>query len=285
MVESTIIIKIEKTLRETNSELNFIYFEIKSYSLLSYTMVISMWSSHNKMKLLLYCCFCCLLFLFVFTFSNFQFSKAYAIYEEVFVDYPHNNKTIDDYAKNFWQWWMTVPTNIDKDPITGLDECITGSDSTNSTVFLFNSYLTDYSSSCTINSNQSILVPLLVGECDPTVPELRSKQVEDLWKCAADADEVFKYWDVTLDGKVIFEKSFSQEVNPHLKDQILVRNSSVFTLHIPKINHYDAPEGKFTAAVDGYYLHINPLSPGEHIIKYRIYHEDKNVIEDRKSVV
>jgi hypothetical protein len=206
-------------------------------------------------------------------------SNAYAVYDDIFVEHPFNNKTLGDFAKNFWQWWMTVPTSIEKDSITGLEKCITGNDSTNTTVFLFNSYLTDYSTYCTIGSNQSILVPLLVGECDPTVPELRSKQIADLWKCAADADEVFKYWDVTLDGNIIFKKSFSEEVNSYLKEQILVRNSSVFMLQIPKINHYEAPEGNFTAAVDGYYLHLKPLSPGEHILKYRIYHEDKNVID------
>lgn len=274
------MIKIEKILRETNNELNFICFEIKLHNLLSYAMVIFMLFLDKKMKLLTYGFCCCLFSLMLLAFSNSQlFSNTHGIYEELFVEYPHNNKTQDDYAKNFWQWWMTVPTTIEKNPTTGLDACITGNISSNSTVFLVNSYLMDYSTVCTINSNQSILIPLLVGECDPTVPELRSKQVEDLWKCAAEGDEVFKYWDVVLDDKIIFMKSFSEEVNAHMKDQILVRNSSVFTLHIPKINHYDAPEGNFTAAVDGYYLHLEPLTPGEHTLKYRIYHEDKNVID------
>lgn len=237
-------------------------------------------SQHYKMNLLTYGLFCCLLSLIMLAFSySHLFSNTHGIYEEFFVEYPYNNKTLDDYAKSFWQWWMTVPIIIEKDPATGLDVCITGNDSINSTVFLVNSYLMDYHSICTINSNQSILVPLLVGECDPTVPELRSEKIEDLWKCAADGDEVFKYWDVTLDDKIIFKKSFSEEVNAEMKDEILVRNSSVFTLHIPKINHYEAPEGNFTAAVDGYYLHLEPLIPGEHTLVYTIYHEDKNVID------
>lgn len=198
---------------------------------------------------------------------------------QFFAGRNYNNRSLDQLAKDYWQWWFTVPQTIPKDPKTGLHECVVGSDSTNRTIMLFDSYLQEYSTSCNVSSEKSILVPLLVGECDPTVPELRSNTTSDLWKCAADADEVLKFWDVTLDGQAIFRKSANEEVNSNLKQEILVRNTSTFTLNIPSVNHYDAPQGSFQAAVDGYYLHLKPLPPGQHILTYKIIHEDPNVMD------
>ncbi len=154
-----------------------------------------------------------------------------------------------------------------------------GFDSKNQTIFLLNSYLQEYSTSCNISSEKSILVPLLVGECDQTVPELRSKEIGELWKCAADADEVFKFWEVVLDDKIIFKRNPSEEVNSNLTKEILVRNSSSFMFNIPPQNRYDAPEGTYPAVVDSYYLHLKPLSPGEHVLMYEIVHEDPNVLD------
>jgi len=191
----------------------------------------------------------------------------------------YNNRTLDQLAQEFWQWWFTVPQTIPKDPKTGLHDCMIGVESKNQTIMLFNSYLQEYSTSCNISSEKSILVPLLVGECDPTVPELRSKAISELWECAADGDEVFKFWEVVLDGRVIFKKSPSEEVNSNLTKEILVRNSSSFMLNIPPQNHYDAPEGSYPAVVDGYYLHLKPLSSGKHVLTYKIVHEDPNVLD------
>jgi hypothetical protein len=76
------------------------------------------------------------------------------------------------------------------------------------------------------------LIPLLIGECDPTVPEERTKsgKIEDLWACAREANEPFNTWAVALDGDVIFKKVGNEEVNAELKNEILIRNSSKFTL-------------------------------------------------------
>ena len=204
----------------------------------------------------------------LFVFSLYLFNISYASNLEFYAGRYYNNSSLDELAQDFWKWWFTVPQTISKDSKTGLDECLIGVDSKNQTILLLNSYLQEYSASCNIPSDKSILIPLLVGECDPTVPELRSKAISELWKCAADADEVFKFWEVVLDNKVIFKKNPSEEVNSNLTKEILVRNSSSFMLDITPQNHYDAPEGTYPAVVDGYYLHLKPLSPGEHVLTY-----------------
>ena len=45
-------------------------------------------------------------------------------------------------------------------------------------------------------------------------------------------------------------------LNPNLKEEILVRNSSIFTINIPEANRYGAPPGSYPAVVDGYYFSL-----------------------------
>lgn len=61
-------------------------------------------------------------------------------------------------------------------------------------------------------------------------------------------------------------------MNSELKEKILVRNSPPFMLNYSPGNQYDVPEGSYQAVVDGYYLIMKPLLPGEHTLKYKITH-------------
>jgi hypothetical protein len=184
-------------------------------------------------------------------------------------------KPLEEWAKEYWQWWITTPETIPKDPETNLDQCIVGSDPAGIMTFLLDTYQTTYNAKCAIPSQRYILVPLLIGECDPTVPDPRGKSdnIQEMWECAKDADEIFKLWKVVLDNQVLFENSGNSIVNQNLTEQILVRNSSIFTMNIPEINRYGAPAGSYPAVVDGYYLVLNPLPVGEHILEYSIVHE------------
>jgi hypothetical protein len=177
-------------------------------------------------------------------------------------------KPLEEWAKEYWQWLMTTPESIPKDPNTNLDKCVIGFDPTGEMIFLMDAYQITHSAKCTIPSGRNILVPLLVGECDPTVPDPRAKsnKIEDKWECAQDADEIFKSWEVVLDGQVLFKNSGNSVVNPNLKEEILVRNSSIFTISIPEINRAGAPAGSYPAVVDGYYMVLKPLPVGVHQI-------------------
>lgn len=187
-------------------------------------------------------------------------------------------KSLDEWAKEYWQWIMGLPPgDIPKDVNTNLDKCIIGSDQGRVMTFLFSVYDLSYSSKCNISSKQPILIPLLIGECDPTAPEPRTKtgKIEDLWACAKDSDEGLISWEVNLDDSVLFKKVGNEEVNINLKDKILVRNSSIFNMTIPKINRFEADPGVYPAVVDGYYLILKPLSPGEHTLTYKFTQQQK----------
>jgi hypothetical protein len=170
---------------------------------------------------------------------------------------------------------INTPYEIPKDE-TGLDKCIVGSDPERLMRFLLNSYERTYTSKCTISSQKPILIPLLISECDPSIEDdsrAKTGKIEDLWECAKDANEEFYLWDVTLDDKVLFRKSGTSEVNSDLNEKILVRNSPPFMLNFSAGNQYDVPEGSYQAVVDGYYLIMKPLLPGEHTLKYKITHK------------
>jgi hypothetical protein len=107
-------------------------------------------------------------------------------------------------------------------------------------------------------------------------PGTKTAKIEDLWTCAKDADEGFKAWEVTLDNRVLFKKAGNEEVNGHLIDNILVRNSSLFNITIPQVNRYEADAGVYPAVVDGYYLILKPLPPGEHTLTYK-FKLDQNI--------
>jgi hypothetical protein len=197
---------------------------------------------------------------------------------EFFAGDSIKGKSLEKLAQEHWQWSMGLPPTdqLARDPITNLHQCYLGHDKNNTVLFLLSPFDASYGSECTIPSEKYLLVPLLVGECDPTVPEERTKsgKIEDLWACAKEADEPFDTWEVSLDGKVIFKKVGSDEINSELKDDILVRNSSKFTIVIPEHNAFEAPAGSYPAVVDGYYLPMNPLSPGEHQLQYKIVYAE-----------
>ena len=189
-----------------------------------------------------------------------------------------NGKPLEEWAKNYWQWSSTLPSGeIPNDSQTNLAKCFIGSDPGGAMAYLRGVYGESYVTKCNLSSKLPILIPLLTGECDPTVPELRSKtgNIEDLWACAKDADQGLISWEVTLDDRILFKKAGNEGVNLDLVDQILVRNSSLFNITMPEINRFEVEPGIYPAVIDGYYLILNPLTKGEHKLTYKFTQEQK----------
>lgn len=180
-------------------------------------------------------------------------------------------KPLEMWAIEFWKWWMTVPLGFEN------SKCVMHLVPDAQVIFLVNNYGITYQGSCNIPSDKYILVPLLVGECDPDllVPERTTGNLtQDLWNCARSVDEYFQSWDVVLDGKVITRNWYNDKINPDLIQDILVRNSTTTVINIAENNVYEADAGPVSpAVVDGYYLVLNPLSTGEHELTYKIIHE------------
>src|SRR5688500_7966189 len=103
-----------------------------------------------------------------------------------------SNKSLEQWAQAYWSWWVTLDPEPDFyiDPNTNGHRCIIRSTHDDNMVFLINSYSLQYASSCNVSSDKYILVPLLVGSCDPTVPGYKDKagQIEELWACATNGN-------------------------------------------------------------------------------------------------
>ena len=214
--------------------------------------------------------------------ANSSPSKSTSIeneYPEIATGDQIYGRSLEHWAKEFWQW--NVATRVDNIPVdekTGLQGCIKGSDSEDKMIFLIDGYGMTYSGQCTISSAKPILVPLLISDEDAgstTDPRVVPGKIEGYWASAKDYNEVFKSWEVRLDNKTLFKRAGNEEVNIGLLSQILVRNSSFFTLNVPPENKFDNKPGSYEAVVDGYYLVLNPLSPGRHLLEYKYTQEQR----------
>jgi hypothetical protein len=199
-------------------------------------------------------------------FSNFTHVSAVAVDGvNMLAGKDPLGESLESWAIKYWRWWIAVPPGIEA------NSCVMYLVPNSSIVFLINPWTMNYQGNCDIPSDRHILVPLLVGECDTTLPDGKSGKVEDLWRCAESADEPFESWNIVLDNNVISRNWGNEVVNPNLINETLVRNSDKFMIDIPKNNNVDVEEaGSYPAVVDGYYLVLKPLSPGDHKLEYAI---------------
>jgi hypothetical protein len=102
---------------------------------------------------------------------------------------------------------------------------------------------------CTIPEGKSIFIPLLVGECEYSTPDIKSD--EDLRRCATAGNE-YGVIEATVDGV-------------KLKNLDQYRTQSGFSnFTIVEGNIYDTPPGTFKGLVDGFSVFLEPLPPGKH---------------------
>ena len=181
---------------------------------------------------------------------------------------------LEKWAQEYWQWWIRLPINVLDDALNRNDACIISSDPSKRVFYLAEAYGNELYLKCTVPANAHFLVPLLIGECDPTVPDLnKNPKLVDFWACAANSDEPLLTARVIVDGKILFEKTRDRVTNSTLLDDALVRNSPLFNITISIEGQFEIDEpGTYPAVVDGRYLFLKPLSLGNHVIEYQFEH-------------
>jgi hypothetical protein len=108
---------------------------------------------------------------------------------------------------------------------------------------------------CTIPAGKSIFIPLLVGECEFSTPELKSD--EDLRRCASAGNE-YGVIEATVDGDKL--KNLDQYRT----------QSGFFNITIAQGNIYETPPGTFRGFADGFFVFLEPLPPGEHRVDLKV---------------
>lgn len=106
---------------------------------------------------------------------------------------------------------------------------------------------------CTIPSGNAILLPTLSGTCwtDKTDPIPMTD--EEITKCATAGNEYGKI-SVVLDGKTI----------QHMENYRA--QSPFFNITVPENNVFGNMPGVWKAKTDGFFLFLEPLSPGNHTL-------------------
>jgi hypothetical protein len=161
--------------------------------------------------------------------------------------------TYEDWGKKWWQWFISLPE--DQNPLN--DE--TGEKCQNGQVDPNVWYLTGtgggtVTRSCTLPNGTSVLISVAGNSCAYSeYPNLSSEK--ELRDCAIAGNQVDRL-EVFVDGR-------------KLED---VRNyhatSDLFTEDFPENNLWDVKPGPTEAVYDSYLLFLEPLSIGNHTIRF-----------------
>jgi hypothetical protein len=145
------------------------------------------------------------------------------------------------------QWWQSF-VGISGNP---LDRCDIGS---GDVVFLAGTTGGSATRSCTISSQQSILVPLINVECSTV--EGNGRTPAELNKCARDLADQFTNLSLVIDGVPVSDLAKFRVGSP------------VFTFTSVAGNVFGIPAGTTRAVADGYWALIRPLPVGTHTISF-----------------
>jgi hypothetical protein len=107
---------------------------------------------------------------------------------------------------------------------------------------------------CTVPAGKAILAPQITGSCwdDNTDPRLKTEA--GLRECSKEGQELGTVT-ATLDGREL-----------QGLEQYRV-TSDVFNMTIPENNAFQSPSGTFPAMADGFFVFLEPLTPGEHTLE------------------
>jgi hypothetical protein len=158
-----------------------------------------------------------------------------------------------DWLAKWWQWTFSIPTvQHPRDAYTP-EKCALNQEGP--VWFLADQLGGREERTCTIPAGKAIFVPLLVGECDYSMPDVKSDQ--DLRRCAMAGNE-YGVIEATVDGVKL--KSLEQYRT----------QSGFFNITIPEDNIYNSRAGTFRALTDGFFVFLEPLPPGKHDVHLKV---------------
>jgi hypothetical protein len=110
---------------------------------------------------------------------------------------------------------------------------------------------------CVIPAGKAILLPVVDAECSyAEYPKLKTES--DLRSCAVSQNNGISHMEATIDGV-----SLQSQQMPRVQ-------SPLFSFTFPENNLFGAPAGPSQSVADGYYVFLQPLSPGKHDISFKV---------------
>jgi hypothetical protein len=158
-----------------------------------------------------------------------------------------------EWLAKWWQWSFSIPAAQHPRDAYTPEKCALNQKSP--VWFLADQLGGQEERTCTIPAGKAIFVPLLVGECDYSSPDVKTD--EALRRCAKAGDE-YGVIEATVDGVKI--KNLEQ----------YRAQSGFFNLTIADDNIYGQPAGTYRAFTDGFFVFLEPLPPGRHDVHLKV---------------
>jgi hypothetical protein len=159
----------------------------------------------------------------------------------------------EEWAARYWQWVLSVPS--DMNPIFDRDGITCDENQPDGDVwFLLGETEGIRERTCSVPEGRAIFMPIITIECNDATFALGTD--EEFAACVEDGLGDVTKVEATIDGTPI----------SGLEDH--KARTSVFEVQVPDLNIV-AGEGSVNMMTDGYWIMINPLPQGEHIIELR----------------
>jgi hypothetical protein len=153
----------------------------------------------------------------------------------------------------WWQWSFSIPTaNHPRDNYSP-EKC--GINQAGPVWFLADQLGGREERTCTIPAGKAIFVPLLIGQCDYSTPEIKNDV--DLKTCASEGNN-YGVIEATIDGV-------------KLKNLEGYRTQAgFFNITVPQNNIYNEKPGTYKAFADGFFVLLEPLKLGTHEVHLKV---------------
>jgi hypothetical protein len=158
------------------------------------------------------------------------------------------------WTAKFWQWLYSLPASQHPRENYTPDKCANGQ---HGPVWFLDAPLSGKQDrTCTIPAGKSILAAVLNGECDVGDPNTRHGD-QDLRKCASEGND-YAVVSGTLDGVKI------KNLDRYRTD------SGFYNITHRADNFYGLPGGVYRAITNGFFVFLEPLSPGKHDLQLSV---------------
>lgn len=168
--------------------------------------------------------------------------------------FPVNSKpfghSYGDWSAKWWQWAAQIPSN--SNPVTDKTGAKCAQNQSGPVWFLAGSSGAPVLRNCVIPAGKALMFAPLNSECS-SAEDSTLKTEDQLRSCAVNADS-------GGDPHVIVDGAKLQSM------QTYKVQSPLFSFTFPKDNIFGAPPGPTKSVSDGWYVMLQPLSPGKHTI-------------------
>ena len=156
-----------------------------------------------------------------------------------------------NWTAKWWQWFIGIPNSQQPFADATGEKCGTNQ---GGPVWYLVGAAGKVERTCTIPSDKAILFPILDTECSYSEsPSLKTQ--EDLRKCALDANK----------DAIIKASVDNQEIKVVDKYRV---TSNIFNVTYPNDPVFPTNSNFSQAVSDGWFIFLEPLKPGEHVIKF-----------------